>query len=82
MTFAIFAGLAVFVVLGIKAWGIYAFRTRALAAVICFGLTLGTILLLTLLALGTTDWHFVIGGFWAVFIIKLTRELQRGSGER
>lgn len=79
MTFAIFAGLVVFVVLGIKAWGVYTFRTRALAAVICFGLTLGSILLLMLLEIGTMDWHFVIGGFWAVFIIKMTRELNKGK---
>ncbi len=77
MKFAIFAGLAVFVFLRIKKWGVYTFRTRALAAVICFGLTFGSILLVTVLEVGTTDWHFVISGFWAVFIIKLTRELNK-----
>lgn len=78
MNFAVFAGLAVFVFLRIKKWGVFTFKTRALAAVICFGLTLGSILLLEVLAIGTQDWHFVISGFWVVFIIKLTHELNKG----
>ena len=77
MNFAVFAGLAVFVFLRIKKWGVYTFQTRALAGLICFALTLGSILLLTTLSIGTQDWHFVVSGFWVVFIIKLTYELNK-----
>jgi len=77
MNFAIFSGLAVFVILRIKKLGVFTFRTRATAAVICLALTYGSILLLTLLAVGTQDWHFVLSGFWVVFIIKLTMERNR-----
>ena len=79
MNFAIFAGLSVFVFLRIKKWGVFTFKTRALAGLTCLGLTLASILLLTTLGIGTQDWHFVLSGFWVVFIIKLTHEFKKAG---